>query len=101
MAKLPVSQKYYDQTVLISELISLIKKAAEANDKITNVHFAPFVKGYDITFIKNETEIRISVKCRKIFVGSILKTYKNSQLIHKGIIKTKEDVCNCTEKILK
>lgn len=101
MAELPVSQRYYNQTILISEVILLIKKASESNNRITDVKFTPFVKGYNITFIKNEANIRISVKCRKFFDGCTLKIYEGSELIHKGIIKTKEDVYNYGTRIVK
>lgn len=100
MAELPVSQKYYNQTLLISEFISHIKKEAESGSRITDVHFAPFVKGYDITFMKGNNAIRLSVSCRKVFDGCILKIYEDNELTDKVIIKTKDDIDNYITRIM-
>ena len=100
MSELPVSQRYYSQTVLISEFIAVIKKIKQENEKITEVHFSPVVKGYDICFEKGESEIRVTVKCRKIFDGCVAESYESGRKISKAVIRTKDEVHSYIQKLI-
>ena len=101
MSELPVSQRYYTQSVLISEFIAVIKKIKQENEKITDVHFSPVVKGYDICLKKGESEIRVTVKCRKIFDGCVAESYESGRRITKSVIRTKDDVYSYIQNLIK
>ena len=88
MSKLPITEKEYNTSAIISELISKIKEKAENNQSVTDVHFRPTFEGYEITFNCDGAENLIAIK-------------KNNQLFKSYVTVShkKEDKAEKTFKV--
>lgn len=99
MSELPITQRYYHQSVLISGLINAVKQAGE-NKSITDTHFSPVIKGYDISFKKASADIRMCVKCRKFSGGCVVKIFTHGKKTGRFVIKTKADAEACVKNVI-
>ncbi|MBQ2775675.1 MAG: hypothetical protein IJF40_07310 [Clostridia bacterium] len=78
MSNLPITQKEYDQSVLVADFIAKTRSIAQSNEDISDICFMPKVKGYEITFNNGTTAINISLN----FKSKILKGIKIKKLVN-------------------
>lgn len=74
MSELSIAKKEYENSVLVADFIRKIKNIFQADDTITEFHFTPEIKGYEITYTKKGETIIISIKFRECFDGVKIKT---------------------------
>ena len=100
MSGLPITQKDYRQSILITELICAVKRAQESG-YISDAHFSPVTDGYDISFKIASSEIKFYARCRRFCNGCVVKMFTDGRKAGKFVLKTKSDIDYCINKIKK
>lgn len=75
MKPLPLTQKDYSNTVLVSDFICKMRNAFLTHN-ITDFCFSPQVNGYKILYKYNGENITVKIKFRKFFNGIKIQTTK-------------------------
>lgn len=68
MSDLPISQMELEKVALMSDLVSKIRNNAETNSTVSDIHFTPTVKGYEISFDYSSILIKIIIIIRTKFI---------------------------------
>lgn len=100
MGELPITQRGYQQSILITELIGAVKRARESG-YISDAHFSPVTDGYDISFKTASSEIKLYVRHRRFCDGCAVKMFIDGGKTEKSVLKTKADAYCCINKIIR
>ncbi len=70
MSELPITQKDYSTTTLITDFIVKIKQNTENNSDFKIIKYAPKLNGYTIFFKCSEFDFEIDISKKKTFLSS-------------------------------
>lgn len=97
MSELPVSQSELEKVALMSDLLSKIREYSEANSSVSDIHFTPIVKGYEVSFTykRSTYKLIIIIRIKQIKKWKILN--KMRILVFKNNFLKKEFLSECNE----
>lgn len=76
MSELPITEKDYDRSIRIVLFNGEVKRIAESNEQISDIHFIPVIKGYEITYSNNGIPEKLCISIRnRFYSGLIIKKY--------------------------
>ncbi len=100
MSKLPIAKDYYYRSVRCTCFLNELKKFFESNNNITDTHFIPVIKGYEVEYINSGVSEKICINIRnKFYDGLIIKKYVSGKF--KKIYCTKDSFAEMVNKIFK
>lgn len=100
MSELPITEKDYDRSIRIVLFNGEVKRIAESNEQISDIHFIPVIKGYEITYSNNGIPEKLCVNAKsRFFNGLIIKRYVDGGLKGTYRSKSKENNTEILNKI--
>ncbi|MBQ8762573.1 MAG: hypothetical protein IJZ07_00535 [Clostridia bacterium] len=98
MRELSVTKGDFDRSVRISVFNKEVKNAVQSNGNISDIHFIPVIKGYEITFNNNGVSEKLCINAKSRFYdGLIIKRYINGKF--RKIYFTKDGFAETANKI--
>lgn len=79
MSKLPITQREYDNSVLVADFIHKTRSIFETYSEITEFCFIPMTEGYKISYKRNGIDENVSIKFRKILNGMTIKAIRRNR----------------------
>ena len=93
-----ITKDFYNRSVKCTCFLNELKIFFEANDKITNAHFIPAAKGYEVEYINNRVPEKLCINIRNRFYnGLIIKKYADGKF--KKIYFAKDGFTQMASKI--
>ncbi len=98
MSEIPIIKKDYDSGVRITSFIGEVRKITQLNQQISDVHFIPVIKGYEVTYNNNGVPEKLFVNAKSLLYGGlIIKRYVNGK--HKKTYRAKDSFKETVIKI--
>ena len=95
-----ITKDFYNRSVKCTCFLSELKSFFEANDSITDTHFIPAAKGYEVEYINSGVSEKLCVNIKSIFYGGlIIKKYVDGKF--KKIYRTEDDFAETVSRIFK
>ena len=95
-----IIKDFYNRSVKCTSFLNELKSFYEANDSITDAHFIPIIKGYEVEYIKNGISEKLCINTRnKLYDGLIIKKYVNGKF--KKIYFAKDGFAETVNRIFK
>ena len=80
MGELPITEEYYNRSVGCTCFINELRSFFDSNDRITDIHFIPVIKGYEVEYINSGVSEKLFINTRnKFYDGLIIKKYVNGK----------------------
>ncbi len=98
MAELPIAKALLDRSVKCTCFLGELKSFFEANKNITDTHFIPVIKGYEVEYINSGVSEKLCISIRnRFYSGLIIKKYVNGKF--KNIYFAKDGFAQTVNKI--
>ncbi|MBR3817677.1 MAG: hypothetical protein IKJ41_00855 [Clostridia bacterium] len=98
MSELPITKDFYNRSERCTYFLKELKSFFESNDNITDIHFIPVIKGYEVEYINGGISEKLCINIRnKFYDGMIIKKYVDGKF--KKIYCTKENFAETVNRI--
>ena len=95
-----ITKDFYNRSVKCTSFLNELKSFFESNNNITDTHFIPVIKGYEVEYINGGVSEKLCINIRsKFYNGLIIKKYVDGKF--KKIYRTQEGFAETVNRIFK
>lgn len=100
MSEFSISEAFYSRSVRCTYFLNEVKSLFELNTNISDTHFIPVIKGYEIEYINSGVSEKLCINIKNRFYnGLIIKKYVDGKI--KRIYFAKENFSEAVNRIFK